>query len=163
NMVAHQRAGWARVRVRRVVMRTFRRKVAARQLNVIDLALRRQWAQGKASAAAENSEHHLQCASQSRRRLRVGLRVKRAAREKEGKVPMVNLAGHHHQEVERPLLADQPEVEQLPQVRSAARLPWAVPLAKRIARDNQVRVLINPAGRRDLECPLQVNAPQASK
>ena len=155
-MVDHQRAGWVRVRVpvRLVVMRIFRRKVAARNLNVSASALRRQWAQGKASVAAENSEHHLQCASQSRRRLPVGLRVKRAAREKEGKVPMVNLAGHHRQEVERPLLADQPEVEQLPQVRSAARLRWAAPRAKRMERDNQVRALINPAGRRELECLL---------
>ena len=100
NMVDHQRAGWARVRVRRVVMRTFRRKVAARQLNVIDSALRRQWAQGKASAGAENSE---------RRR------------------HYVNLAVRHLR----------------------ARL-----LAKRVARDNQVRALINPAGRRELECLL---------
>ena len=105
----HLRADWARVRVRRVVMRIFRRKVAARQLNVIDLALRRQWAQGKASAAAENSE---------RRR------------------HYVNLAVRHLR----------------------ARL-----LAKRVARDNQVRALINPAARRELECLLQVSAPQASQ
>src|SRR6266480_6186201 len=81
-------------------MRIFRRKVAARQLNVSDSALRRQWAQGKASAGAENSE---------RRR------------------HYVNLAVRHLR----------------------ARL-----LAKRVARDNQVRALINPAGRRELECLL---------
>src|SRR5882724_5318385 len=108
-MVGHQRAGWAKVRVRRVVMRMFRRKIAARRLNVSASALRRQWAQGKASAAAENSERHLGC------------------------------------------------------VIPAARLPWAAPLAKRMARDNQARALINPAGRRELECPLQVSAPQASQ
>ena len=46
-MVDHQRAGWARVRVRvrLVVMKIFRRKVAARNLNVSASALRRQWAQ----------------------------------------------------------------------------------------------------------------------
>ena len=99
-MVDHQRAGWARVRVRRVVMRIFRRKIAARHLNVSASALRRQWAPGKASDAAENSERHLGC------------------------------------------------------VIPSARLPWAAPLAKRMARDNQVRALINPAGRRELECLL---------
>jgi hypothetical protein len=36
----------------------------------------------------------------------------------------------------------------------SARLPWVVLLAKRMARDNQVRALINPAGRRELECLL---------
>ena len=89
NMVGHQREIWARVRVRPVVMKIFRRKIAARQLNVSDSALRRQWAQGKASARAENSERRLGCA-----------------------IP-------------------------------AARLLRAAPLA----RDNQVRALINPAGR----------------
>ena len=108
-MVDHQRAGWARVRVPRVVMRISRRKIAATDLNVSASALRRQWAPGKASAAAENSE---------RRR------------------HYVNLAVRHLR----------------------ARL-----LAKRVARDKQVRALINPAGRRELECPLQVSAPQASQ
>ena len=90
-------------------MRIFRRKIAARRLNVSASALRRQWAPGKASAAAENSQRHL------------GFVI------------------------------------------PAARLPWAAPLAKRMERDNQVRALINPAGRRELECPLQVSAPQASQ
>jgi hypothetical protein len=90
-------------------MRIFRRKIAARRLNVSASALRRQWAPGKASAAAENSQRHL------------GFVI------------------------------------------PAARLPWAAPLAKRVTRDNQVRALINPAGRRELECPLQVSAPQASQ
>src|SRR6185437_477094 len=108
-MVDHHRAGWARVRVRRVVMRIFRRKIAARNLNVSASALRRQWAQRKASDAAENSERHL------------------------GRV--------------------------IP----SARLPWAASLAKRMAGDNQVRALINPAGLPELECPLQVSAPQASQ
>ena len=100
NRADHLHADWARVQVRLVVRKIFRRKVAARHLNVSASALRRQWAQGKASAAAENSERHL------------------------GRV--------------------------IP----AARLPWAAPLAKRVARDNQVRALINPAGRRELECLL---------
>jgi hypothetical protein len=81
-------------------MRIFRRKIAARHLNVSASALRRQWAPGKASAAAENSERHRH---------------------------YVNLAVRHLR----------------------ARL-----LAKRVARDNQVRALINPAGRRELECLL---------
>jgi len=95
--------------VRLVELRTFRRKVGARQLNVSASALRRQWAQRKASAAAENSERHLNC------------------------------------------------------VIPAARLPWGALLAERLARDNRVQALINPAGRRELECPLQVSAPQASQ
>jgi len=90
-------------------MRIFRRKVAPTDLNVSASALRRQWAQGKASAAAENSERHL------------------------GSV--------------------------IP----AARLPWADLQAKRAARDKQVRALINPGDRRELEGPLEVSAPQASQ
>ena len=37
------------------------------------------------------------------------------------------------------------------------------PLAKRVSRDNQVRALINPGDRPELEGPLQVSAPQASQ
>jgi hypothetical protein len=81
-------------------MRIFRRKIAATDLNVSASALRRQWAQGKASAAAENSERH---------------------------------PGY---------------------IIPSARLPWAVLLAKRMARDNRGRALINPAGPRELECLL---------
>jgi hypothetical protein len=51
------------------------------------------------SVASRNNDHNPRFASQSRRRLPACLRVKQAAREKEGKVLMVNLAGHH-QEVE---------------------------------------------------------------
>jgi len=110
-MVDHQSTSWARVRVpvRLVVLKTFRPKVAARHLNVSASALRRQWAQRKASAAAENSERHLNC------------------------------------------------------VIPAARLPWGALLAERLARDNRVQALINPAVRREAECPLQVSAPQASQ
>jgi hypothetical protein len=110
-MVGHQFRGWARVRVpvRLVVLRTFRRKVAARQLNVSASAPLRQVAWGQLRVAAGNRGHHRGCIIRSRRRLR-------------------------------------------------ADLP-----AKRMARDNQVRALINPAGRRELECLLQVSAPQASQ
>jgi hypothetical protein len=80
-----------------VVLRTFRRKVAARHLNVSALALRRQLAAVRPGILAENSERH---------------------------------PGY---------------------IIPAARLPWVAPLAKRMARDNQVRALINPAGRRELE------------
>jgi len=107
NMVDRQFASWARVRVpaRLVVLRTFRRRVA----NVSASALRRQWVQGKASAAVGNSERHLRYI-----------------------IPSV-------------------------------RLPWAAPLAKRTARDNQVRALINPAGRRELERLLLQNMARDSR
>jgi hypothetical protein len=80
-----------------VVLRTFRRKVATRHLNVSASALRSQLAAVRPGILSENSERHLDC------------------------------------------------------VIPAARLPWAPLLAKRMARDNQVRALINPAGRRELE------------
>jgi len=49
-------------------------------------------------------------------------RAKRAVlREKEGKAPTVSLAGHHQEEVERPLQGAQPEVEHLHRELSAAR------------------------------------------
>jgi hypothetical protein len=104
-------------------MRIFRRKIAARHLNVSASALRRQWAPGKASAAA------------LRRQWAQG-KASAAAENSERRRHYVNLAVRHLR----------------------ARL-----LAKRVARDNQVRALINPAGRRELECPLQVSAPQASQ
>jgi len=94
-MVDPQRAGWARVRVPRVVMRIFRRKIAATDLNVSASALRRQWAQRKASAEAENSERHRQCVL-AVRRLRADLLAKRAAREKEGRAPTLNLGDDRH-------------------------------------------------------------------
>ena len=93
-MVDHQRAGWARVRVPRVVMRIFRRKIAATDLNVSASALRRQWAQRKASAAVGNSERHRQCVL-TVRRLRADLLAKRAARKKEGRAPTLNLVDRH--------------------------------------------------------------------
>ena len=109
-MVASQRDDQVRSQIPRVVGQDrFRRRVTRADLSVSGSARRRQWAQGKASAAAENSERHL------------------------GSV--------------------------IP----SARLPWAAPLAMRMAPDNQVRALINPAGRRELECPLQVSAPQGSQ
>ena len=108
-MVDPQRAGWARVRVPRVVMRIFRRKIAATDLNVSASALRRQVTWEHLRVAAGNRGYHRGRVVRSRRRLRADL------------------------------------------------------LAKRMARDNQVRTLINPAGRRDLERPLQVSVPQTSR
>ena len=67
-----------------------------------DSARRRQQARMRMSGAAQNSDRNLRFASQSRRHPLAHLRVKRAAREKERKAPMVNLPGHH-QEVERRL------------------------------------------------------------
>jgi len=84
------------------------------------------------SVAARNSDHSLELASQSRRRPLADLRVKRAAREKERRVLMVNLAGHHHQEVvERPLLAAQPEVDH------PRREPSVAKSSHNTERDNQ--------------------------
>ena len=120
-MAGHRRASWARVQVRvRVVLRIFRRSVAVEDPSVSDSARRRQQARMRMSGAAQNSDRNLRFASQSRRHPLAHLRVKRAAREKERKAPMVNLPGHH-QEVERPLQASQPEVEHLPRQASAAR------------------------------------------
>jgi hypothetical protein len=99
-------------------MKTFRRKVAARQLNVSDSALRRQWALRKASAAPESRGHCRQLAP-----VRPGILAENSERHRGYVIP-------------------------------AARHPWVVLLAKRMARDNQVRALINPAGRRELECLL---------
>ena len=121
-MAGHRRASWAKVQVRvRVVLRIFRRSVAVEDPSVSDSAHRRQQARVRMSIAAQNRDRNLRFASQSRRRPLAHLRVKRAAREKEGKAPMVNLAGHHHQEVERPLLASHPEVEHLVPPPRAAR------------------------------------------
>ena len=120
-MAGHRRANWVRVQVRvRVVLRIFRRSVAVEDPSVSDSALRHRQARVHTSVVSQNSDHNLRFASQSRRRLPARLLVKRAAREKEGKAPMVNLVARH-QEVERPLQASQPEVEHLPRQASAAR------------------------------------------
>ena len=120
-MGGHRRASWAKVQVRvRVVLRIFRRSVAVEDPSVSDSARRRQQARVRMSIAAQNRDRNLRFASQPRRRLLAHLRVKRAAREKEGKAPMVNLVGHH-QEVERRLLAGQPGVEHLVPPPRAAR------------------------------------------
>jgi hypothetical protein len=105
---SRRRADSVRVQVpARVVLKIFRRSVVAEYRSVSDPAvLRRKQARVPMSVAARNSDHNLRLASQRR------LRVKRVVREKEAKVPMVNLAGHHHQErVERPLLAVRREVD----------------------------------------------------
>jgi len=102
-MAGHRRANWVKVQVRvRVVLRIFRRSVAVEDPSVSDSARRRQQARMRMSGAAQNSDRNLRFASQSRRHPLAHLRVKRAAREKERKAPMVNLPGHH-QEVERRL------------------------------------------------------------
>jgi len=100
NMAGHRGASWVKLQVRvRVVLRIFRRSVVAEAPHVSDLALRHRRARVHMSVASRNNDHNLRFASQSRRHLPARLRVKQAAREKEGKVLMVNLAGHH-QEVE---------------------------------------------------------------
>ena len=120
-MAGHRRANWVRVRVRvRVVLRIFRRSVPVEDPSVSDSARRHRQARVHTSVVSPNSDHNLRFVSQSRR-LPARLLVKRAAREKEGKAPMVNLVARHHQEVERPLQASQPEVEHLPRQASAAR------------------------------------------
>jgi hypothetical protein len=103
-MAGHRRASWGKVQVRvRVVLRIFRRSVAVEDPSVSDSARRRQQARVRMSIAAQNSDRNLRFASQSRRHPPARLLVKRAAQEYEGKAPMVNLPGHHHQEVERRL------------------------------------------------------------
>ena len=120
-MAGHRRASWVRVRVRvRVVLRIFRRSVPVEDPSVSDSALRHRQARVHTSVVSQNSDHNLRFVSQLRRRLPARLLVKPAAREKEGKAPMVNLVARH-QEVERPLQASQPEVEHLPRQASAAR------------------------------------------
>ena len=111
SVAGHRRASWVKVQVpARVVLRIFRHKAAARDPRLKDSVIRRRRARVHMSAGARNSDHNPQLANQPRRRLRVGLRMKRAAREKEAKVPMVNLAGHHQKEPERPLLAGRRKV-----------------------------------------------------
>jgi len=101
-MAGHRGASWVRLQVRvRVVLRIFRRSVVAEAPNVSDSALRHRRARVHMSVASRNNDHNLRFASQSRHHLPACLRVKQAVREKEGKVLMVNLAGHH-QEVEHP-------------------------------------------------------------
>ena len=126
-------------------MRTFRRKVAASQLNDSASALRRQWAQGKAGAVAQVG--HLDFGNRARRLLVAEPRVRRAANEKGCRTLMASRLRRNRASSGSP----------------GARLPWAVPLAKHVARDNQARALINPVGRRELEGPLQVSAPQTSR
>ena len=96
----------------RVVQRIFRHKVAVRDSKVSDSALRRhEQAQMQTNVAARSiGQRPAAC-----------LRVKRAARKKEGRALMVNLAGRHRQEAERPLLAGQLEAEDLRREPSAAR------------------------------------------
>jgi hypothetical protein len=101
-------ASWVKIQAQaRVVLETSRRSVVAEDPSVSDSALRRQQAKVRISVALRNRNRNLQLASQSRRRLRARLQVKRAARKKGGKAPMVNnLVGRPHQEVEHQLLAD---------------------------------------------------------
>ena len=106
NMAGRRRESLVRVQVPpRVVLRIFRHKVAARDPQVSDLAIRQDQ-----QARVHPSVVHLNIGRSPPARLR----VKQAAREKEGRALMVNPVGRHHQEAERPLLAGRPEVEHLP-------------------------------------------------
>ena len=97
-MAGHPGASWVRLQVRvRVVLRIFRRSVVAAAPNVSDLALRHRRVRVHMSVGSRNNDHNPRFASESRRHLPARLRVKQAAREKEGKALMVNLAGHHQQ------------------------------------------------------------------
>ena len=98
----------------------FRSSLVAGEPSASDSALRCRQVPVRMSVVGQNSDRNLQLASQSRRRLPARRRVKRAARKKESKAPMLNLAVRH-QEVERLLLADQPELEHLPREPSALR------------------------------------------
>jgi hypothetical protein len=111
-LAGHQRASWAKIRIpARVVLRIFHRKVAVRNRKLKDSVIRRRRAREHMSVAAQSIGQ----------RPLARLRVNRAAREKEGRALMVNPAGHHHQEAERPLLASQPEAERLRKEPNAAR------------------------------------------
>ena len=87
-----------RLQVRvRVVLRIFRRSAVVEAPNVSDSALRHRRVRVHMSVASRNNDHNPRFASQSLRHLPARLRVKQAAREKEGKALMVSLAGHHQQ------------------------------------------------------------------
>jgi hypothetical protein len=77
-----------------VVLRTIRR-VTAGDLNVKGSALLRQRVRLDPSAAALNSERRRHYVNLAVRRLGAGLLAKRAARENEVRMPMVNLADNH--------------------------------------------------------------------
>ena len=112
SMAGHRRESLAKVQVpARVVLRIFRLKVAAKAPQVRDSVLRRR-----------RARVHISVVNLSiGRRPPARLRVKQAAREKEGKALMVNPAGHRHQEAERLLPGHQPEVEPPRREPSAAR------------------------------------------
>ena len=108
SMAGHRSESWVKVQVRG----TFRRKVAARDSKVSDSALRRHQRARAHMSGVDPSIGH---------RPPAHLRVKRAAREKQGRALMVNPAGRSHQEAEHLLLAVQPEAEHLRREPSAAR------------------------------------------
>jgi hypothetical protein len=111
NVVDRQLIGWAKVRVqvRPVVLKIFRRKVVARNLNVSDSALHRQLATVCPASPAENSERQLGYVIPGARLLRAELLAKHAAREKKDRA-LINLAGRR--EVERPLQVSAPQASQ---------------------------------------------------
>jgi hypothetical protein len=93
-MAGHRRESLVRVQIpARVVVRIFHHKVAARDPQVKDSAIRPlQQARVHMSVGDLSIDH----------RLPAGLRVKQEAQEKEGRALMVNLAVRRHQEAERP-------------------------------------------------------------
>ena len=112
SMAGHRRESSVRVQVpARVVLRTFRHKVAARDPHGKDSVLRRLLARVHMSVVDLSIGH----------RPPARLRVKQAAPEKPGRALMVNLADRRHQEVDRPLLAGQPEAEHPRRESSAAK------------------------------------------
>lgn len=111
-VAGHRCESSVRVQVRgRVVLRTFRHKVAARDPHGKDSVLRRRLARVHMSVVDLSIGH----------RPPARLRVKQAAREKQGRALMINLADRRHQEVARPLLAGQPEAEDRRREPSAAK------------------------------------------
>ena len=85
--------------MRLAVLKTFRRRVVARNLNVSDSALRRQLARVRLSRPAENSDRRMGYVIPGARLLRAAFLAKRAAREKKVR-DLINPAGRR--EVERP-------------------------------------------------------------
>ena len=112
NAAGHRRESSVKVQGRpRVAPRIFLRSVVVEGPNVSDSPRRRQQVKVHMSVVHLRDDHNLRSASQRLRRLLAHLRVKRAAREKEGRALMGNLV-RPHQEVERLLLAAvQPEAE----------------------------------------------------
>ncbi|HZD09278.1 MAG TPA: hypothetical protein VE176_13570, partial [Candidatus Limnocylindrales bacterium] len=97
NVASHRHVSWARVHLQgqAVVPKMFRRRVAEKDLNVKESAPRHQQRERvQMSVAALSVGRRRKFVSLVASRLRAVLPAKRAAPEKEGKAPMLNLVAH---------------------------------------------------------------------